>query len=650
MNLRWINAVAICILPLFLSACGGGSFQGNDFSSRGPASAEPTYYGKPTDIADAVTVTIPAKFLYRPTSYTPNGGSANGLEAVVSTSGAVPIPFAEFHIYDSSGARVQQGETTTKGVAVFEMPKTQGTYTIKVFSRAYNDYYKVSILEDIYSNTPYSISTTFTITSSDISSGAKDLTSTPIYAQASEYSSAKIEGGAFNIMYDILLANEYIRRNIGKNGTTPGVPTSNPATWWVAEKVTVYWKAGFNPITYFTSSGSPLSFYSPGERKLYILGGVSGDVRTSDTDHFDDSVILHEYGHFLEDVYGNSESPGGSHNGNFVIDPRLAWSEGWANYFQGAVLTGADAFSETPSASESRMPAKKRYHYYVDSYGYKGSSKYGIGIAFNLADIGTNASMDAVGSHPQDTGIFREVSIARTLYKSTRATTERYPDAISTNKGGGISFQNIWKVFSGDGAASYSLKNTSTYPIPNGGLFNWLLVQNGVGSTEWTSILTEERQAVDTSDYAYYLDTGTCSYTFTNAAAESTMGVGDTIERSDQQMNNDFFLYYHNGASTTITMDYSTTGTAMDLDLILYYGTYVYFEDDYWNAGYSSPYVAKYSRTAYSSSESISLSGLPAGYYMLNVKVNTHGANSAISGTATYTLKKNGSQICGKER
>src|SRR6185295_15313242 len=61
------------------------------------------------------------------------------------------------------------------------------------------------------------------------------------------------------------------------------------------------------------------------------------DTDNSDTDHFDNSVIIHEYGHFLEDNMFNSDSPGGSHNGDKVIDPRLAWSEGWGNFIQGAV-------------------------------------------------------------------------------------------------------------------------------------------------------------------------------------------------------------------------------------------------------------------------------------------------------------------------
>jgi len=645
------------MLTLFLSACGGNSFQGNDFSSRGPASSEPAYYGKPTDVTNGLRVQMKATFLYRVLNFStdPLQSSNNGLGAV--TSSALPIPFAEFHIYDSAGNRVQQGETNTNGIADFYIPKTAGTYTLKVFSRALNDYLKISVLEDIYNNSPYSISKDFTVTSSDITLGSKDLTSDPVVAQADENISSKIEGGAFNIFYDILLANEFIRRNIGKNNG--GTPSTDINKWWVADKVTVYWKAGFNPYTYFNSS-APLSFYSPGERKLYILGGVNGDVKAADTDHFDDSVILHEYGHFLEDAYGHSESPGGSHNGNFIIDARLAWSEGWANFLQSAVLTGADA--KYNSASEDRLPTNKRYQYYIDSYGYKGSGRSaGLNIYFNLAADGSvSTEPDSVYSDLPGTGTFREVSIARTLYKATRGTTQAY---ATSKYGGGVSFTNIWKAFAGENTTGnnrsnplrYSLRNSLLYPIPSIGLFNWLLVQNSVSSTTWDDILTEEKQNKNTKDYAYYLSVGTCSgVAFNGGSMEMTMG-SSTIKRSNQQKNNDFYLYLHDGNAATLSMTYSKdeTGgtTAPDLDLILYYGSYVYFEDDYWYGGYSSPYVAKSSRNVGTLTESINLSGLPAGFYILNVKINAYNKNSSqMNGISTYKLYKDGSQICGTER
>jgi hypothetical protein len=648
---------------LVVAGCNSEPSSGSDLPSKGPATPEPPYYGTPVEIADsnAVQVTIPVKFLYRKLDFTP-GGQSNGLSSVVpyvATAGtpqALAIPFAEFHVYDSSGNRIQQGETTTNGLAIFKIPKSNGQYKVSVFSRANNAYLKVSVLEDIYTNSPYSVSKSFSIDATDISAGLKDLSSSPLYAEADENLSAKIEGGAFNIMFNILLANEYIRRNIGKNNNSTGTPSADANAWWVADKVTVYWKAGFNPYSYF-GGGAELSFYSPGTSKLYILGGLNGDVKSSDTDHFDDSVILHEYAHFLEDVYGHSSSPGGSHNGNFIIDPRLAWSEGFANYFQAAVLTGADAFGA--GLSESRMPTSKRFHYYVDTIGYKGGGKYRVAIAFNLAEVGANASYDAVGSHPQDTGIFREVSVARTLYKSTRSISSTYPETGSLYKGGGVSFANIWKAFSGEDTSgsnrnnplSYSLNNRAKYPVVNAGLFNWLLSQNGVSGAEWSNILTEERQTLGTRNYAYFLSPGICNgTTFTNSTIEKSRYAGDPSLYSDQQMNNDFYLYYHNGSNSKIKLEYTTTGEAMNLDLILYKSDYVYFEDMQWKAGESSEYIARSSRNPGLSIEELDLSSVPSGFYILNVKIYMYDNLSPLNGTATYTLKKDGAQLCGNEQ
>ncbi|MGZ3791971.1 MAG: hypothetical protein ACXVCP_06470 [Bdellovibrio sp.] len=654
-----LNGLFILILSasaFVISGC-GNTFSGGS-SSNAAASPEPQYYGKPTaiDPAVAVRVTMAAKFLYRQTDFTP-GSPTNGLGAVVSTANAIPIPFAEFHIYDSNNNRIQQGETTTTGIADFYIPKTAGTYSLKVFSRAYNDYLKISVLEDIYANTPYSITKTFTIADADITAGTKDLTASPVYAEASEANSPKIEGGAFNIYFDILVANEYIRRNIQKNNNGTGVPTTDTTKWWVADKVTVYWKAGFNPYTYYGSSSSPLSFYVPTERKLYILGGSNGDVAASDTDHFDDSIIIHEYGHFLEDAYGHTESPGGSHTGDFIIDARLAWSEGWANYLQSAVLTGAEAHDA--NATEDRLPSLKRFQYYVDTYGYKGSSNAGVAIALNLAASGDNISEpDNVASDVAGTGVFREVSVARTLYKSTRNTSSAYD---LNRYGGGVSFANIWKVFAGedtsganrDNPLPYSIRKTSTFPIPNSGLVNWLLSKNGVAGTQWDAIITEEKQNKGTADYAYMLSASTCAGTTLGPGALETgytMYAGD-VNHSNQQKNNDFYLYYHDGTDTTLSMSYTTSGNAPDLDLILYYKTYVYFEDDYWNAGNSSNYVAKSSRNVGTTTEQVSLSGLPAGFYVLNVKINAYGKTAAqMNGSSVYKLYKNGSQLCGTEQ
>ena len=62
-------------------------------------------------------------------------------------------------------------------------------------------------------------------------------------------------------------------------------------------------------------------------------GGCDGD-----SDEYDDTVLLHEYGHFIAGQFSRDDSPGGVH---FLDDTsqdiRLAWSEGWGTFFPAAV-------------------------------------------------------------------------------------------------------------------------------------------------------------------------------------------------------------------------------------------------------------------------------------------------------------------------
>jgi hypothetical protein len=74
------------------------------------------------------------------------------------------------------------------------------------------------------------------------------------------------------------------------------------------------WAQGSTQGTYYSNS------------TIFMLGSASDD------DGYDDTVILHEIGHFVEDRLSRTDSPGGAHDGS-PTDPNLAWSEGWATYF-----------------------------------------------------------------------------------------------------------------------------------------------------------------------------------------------------------------------------------------------------------------------------------------------------------------------------
>ncbi len=94
------------------------------------------------------------------------------------------------------------------------------------------------------------------------------------------------------------------------------IPTLFPGR--TQEPIEAFWSANSFDGTYYDNGA------------LRLLGDPSDD------DGFDDAVILHECGHWIEDVYGRSDSPGGDHDGSPTL-PTLAWSEGFATYFAMAI-------------------------------------------------------------------------------------------------------------------------------------------------------------------------------------------------------------------------------------------------------------------------------------------------------------------------
>jgi len=566
-----------------------------------------TYSGATT------TISGNAQFYYRALDWT-----SSGCRGLCGNPVALNIPYAEVHVLDGSGNILQCGETDANGnFSGLAIPQKSGTYIVQVLSRSMTNKVKISVLEDIYGANPYSITTSFNMNGSQSSVSGLSLSAS---ARQSE-GDGKIPGGAFNIFADIYWANQFLRLSSGNAN-------------FVADKVTVYWKAGFNPYSYYNSPNALASFYVSSEDHLYILGGKNGDVKNSDTDHFDDSVIIHEYGHFLEAHYGHSDSPGGSHNGDFIIDPRLAWSEGWANYFQAAVLDNVVyATSGGPKGSSG-------YPNYVDTIGYKNDtvegsgSSAGISIVRDLTEAAANAVYDRPGTNE---GIFREFSISRTLFKALRAA---------------VAFQAVWQAFTSFNDQTSSF--TPPHRFMNFGLFNYTLntkITDSTQNTNWQIILTEEQQKKDTSLYGNTLQKQTpspsCSTVTMNPVADEIYG----YDRSNQLMSNDFYTYYHDGSSKTLNLTYTTGASStnvVDLNLYLYTDGYYYAEEiQEEEANYYNPMLVRTSKTLNTSSntetETISFAGLSAGYYMIDVKASTLNKTSSYftSASANYYLSMN---------
>jgi hypothetical protein len=525
-----------------------------------------------------------------------------------------PIRYAEVVVKDSGGTVVQCTETDGNGDFSFQMPQSGASYTVSVHSRSFNSHLKASVMDTPSTKNYYALSLDFT------ADGTKTL------ANMNAPVTGAVLGGAFNILDQLLNANEFLADTVGNCSST--YAECKDVT--VAPKVEAYWKKGFNPGSYIDVS-SGLSFYLPGYSRLFILGGLNGDVDVTDTDHFDNSVIIHEYGHFLEDNVFRSSSPGGSHNGNKIIDPRLAWSEGWGNFFQAAVQNYVAVKHST-----TYTPV------YLDTYGNISGGAGHYGHYFEV-DLENNATPSYDRPLHAGEGIFREFSVTRILWDMIDNTpTENSP----TNDNVSNAFPDIWEVLT---STTHGYSNTSV-PFLNIGYFHqfqiWLQgngsPQNG---NDLSNLRSVEMQTGGTAEYAQYVTTGSsCSdYSLTPAVASGDDG---TFSTSDLNRNNDFYhLHVSSGQTVTLTLNYQDsdgTGAEADVDLYLYnknarFGYSTDLVGRSYNAPDGDPTTAE--------AESLTAT-LSAGDYMINVFVYTGENGNTPGGPFTYTLKLNGAQLC----
>jgi hypothetical protein len=69
---------------------------------------------------------------------------------------------------------------------------------------------------------------------------------------------------------------------------------------------------------------------------IYLVGAFDGG--SGDTDEFDQHVIAHEFGHYVEDKFSRSDSIGGPHGLGDSLDLRVAFGEGWGNAISAMTL------------------------------------------------------------------------------------------------------------------------------------------------------------------------------------------------------------------------------------------------------------------------------------------------------------------------
>jgi len=577
-------------------------------STSSNATVEVPYCANVQTYTSSVTISGTATFQAR-TIDTSLVGPNRGLLSVGTSQ---PIRSSEIIVKDQNGSIIQCAETANDGSFSLQVPSTSNTYTLYVNSRSQNSKLNASVIVCPETHKLYSISKSFV---ADISKSIGTLNASA--------TSGNIDGGAFNILEQLLKSNEYLRTQVSTcTNIDPGC-----SNFTVAPKVSIYWEKGFNPNSYFGStSGS--SFYIPNQRRLFILGGISGDVNQSDTDHFDNSVIIHEYAHFLEDVFTKSDSPGGPHDGMHIIDPRLAWGEGWANFFQAAV-TG--------------------YPYYIDTWGNSS------GTTDEYFRIDLEDQLSPIFDQPQniDEGNFREFSISRLLW-----------DIIdSTNDGESISngFSDLW--------ATLTSTNGFLHPSAAFRSVGMLHERRDIitgNSPDWSAPRGLANHRANRKNYAQWVTTtsSTCSisstpYTITPTNISSTGltlntvsggGLDSSFQNSNLLFNNDFFHFYHSGGAISFDLNYITPTGAVNADLDLYIyssdARYGYSIDILNNLTLDEGQSQPNASLASTQNEMVTLSNLSAGHYLINVRVYTGRAANALGDLTNYELKANGVNLC----
>lgn len=516
----------------------------------------------------------------------------------VTTTVSTPIRFAEVQVKSATGSVVQCTETDSSGNFSFIVPQG-GTYTVYVNSRGYNSTVQASVLNSPDENLYYSSTASF-------SASAATISGISVVASATGETFA----GAFNIFDDIVKANEFLNTKVSDCSTF----ITGCIDFSVAPKIQAYWTPGFNPGSLFGSSAG-LSFYAQGTRKLYILGGSKTykdleDMKISDTDHFDDSVIIHEYGHFIEDMYAKTDSPGGSHDANSVTDPRLAWGEGWADFFSLIV----------PNNST-----------YVDTAGNdQGTPQY----YFNQ-DLENNSPAKDVPATSGE-GNFREFAITRSLWDAMDSGSESGAGGVENIQ---AAFREFWFIFTGP------FKNGTGSVFRDFGLFMYLHQNYSMAPASATDLSTvfndnDKRQLATRDNYAKDITSaqkvcsqniiavrgnGTTYGSYDSELYNPNSSSDNPYPKMNQFYSNDFYLINHPGGTLTVHLSYGPQSGLLadvrDLDLWVYKEGY-YFGDD------SASNIAGVGRydpvAALTNTESVSVTA-PAGYYLINVNYYVGG-------------------------
>ena len=165
-------------------------------------------------------------------------------------------------------------------------------------------------------------------------------------------------------------------------------------------------------VDWAATGTDPGTFFDPNNPQTIAL---PADV-TEDTDEFDQHVIAHEFGHYIEHNFSRADNIGGVHGLGDKLDIRIAFGEGFGYAF-GAMVLNEPVSRDT----------------FVDN-----------GVQFSSTfNVETNPSMTPPGSPPDNYGCWcSESSVWSILW-------DLYDPAADANDTLALGFTPLWSVLTG---------------------------------------------------------------------------------------------------------------------------------------------------------------------------------------------------------
>ncbi|MFY0568145.1 hypothetical protein ACN28E_30525 [Archangium lansingense] len=258
------------------------------------------------------------------------------------------------------------------------------------------------------------------------------------------------------------------------------------------------------------------SHFSPSENEIYILGKEGAD-----TDEFDSHVIVHEWGHYFENNLSRSDSPGGPHGRGDILDPRIAFGEGYGNGIA-AILLPESLYVDT--------------HWGPDG----------------LTSFGFDAETEPLDTDDPEPGVFSETSVHRLLYDLYDSGTNESYDQVALGLG------PIYDALVGLQKTTPSMTTIASFitalkemKVVSNASVDTLLARYSMGPI--TSVWGEG----DSKMSGIYVGVSTLPY--------STTGTLDGDYEYNKRAQNQYFVFTGNGSQVTISAN-----SAYDVGIELY--------------------------------------------------------------------------------